>query len=198
MKLIFDFVGSHSTGKTTIMEMLRNELFKNNPQVQIVTSITRDTLMEEYGVQLYDETTDYQQVMISWLNWSNILQSEAEVVLCTDYFVRSAAYTYASKETSYKIKLRHAKYVGLFSSSGFISTIVPFWFYLPIEFPAEPDGLRKMDDCYRTLVDDYIIKIIKRYKLPYRTLSGPVDIRYACAKDAITRVLQLYGKEHLL
>jgi nicotinamide riboside kinase len=50
-------------------------------------------------------------------------------------------------------------------------------FYIPIEFPLEKDGVRFEDDEYQKIIDLQIIKYLKRYKIPYITLTGTLEER---------------------
>jgi nicotinamide riboside kinase len=50
-------------------------------------------------------------------------------------------------------------------------------FYIPIEFPLEKDGVRFEDDSYQKIIDLQILKYLKRYKIPYITLTGTLEER---------------------
>lgn len=50
-------------------------------------------------------------------------------------------------------------------------------FYIPIEFPLEKDWTRFEDDSYQKIIDLQILKYLKRYKIPYITLTGTVEER---------------------
>lgn len=50
-------------------------------------------------------------------------------------------------------------------------------FYIPIEFPLEKDGIRFEDEQYQKMIDLQILKYLKRYKIPYITLTGTVKER---------------------
>lgn len=58
-------------------------------------------------------------------------------------------------------------------------------FYIPIEFPLEKDGVRFEDEHYQEIIDLQIKKYLKRYKIPYITLTGTVEERLAKIKKAI-------------
>jgi hypothetical protein len=92
--IIMDFVGSHSTGKTTIIQQALSLLRTHKLDVNLVESVSR-TELEGFGLKLYDETDDFMQSWISLNNWSRILESamKHQVTLCTDFIVRSMAYT---------------------------------------------------------------------------------------------------------
>lgn len=50
-------------------------------------------------------------------------------------------------------------------------------FYIPIEFPLEKDGIRFEYEHYQKIIDLQILKYLKRYKIPYITLTGTVEER---------------------
>lgn len=58
-------------------------------------------------------------------------------------------------------------------------------FYIPIEFPLEKDGVRFEDDSYQKIIDLQILKYLKRYKIPYITLTGTLEERLAIIRKHI-------------
>ena len=50
-------------------------------------------------------------------------------------------------------------------------------FYLPIEFPIVPDGLRPMDPAFQAEIDDRMRDVLKRHDVSYSTLQGSVQER---------------------
>jgi len=58
-------------------------------------------------------------------------------------------------------------------------------FYIPIEFPIEKDGLRFEDEHYQEIIDLQILKLLKRYKIPYITVSGTIEERLAIIRKHI-------------
>lgn len=52
-------------------------------------------------------------------------------------------------------------------------------FYLPVEFPIVPDGLRPMDPAFQADIDVRMLDILDRYGITYETLAGSVEERLA-------------------
>ena len=60
-------------------------------------------------------------------------------------------------------------------------------FYIPIEFPLEKDGIRFEDEQYQKMIDLQILKYLKRYKIPYITLTGTVEERLQKIEAFLTK-----------
>ena len=50
-------------------------------------------------------------------------------------------------------------------------------FYLPIEFPIVPDGLRPLDPDFQKEIDERMVKLLDVHDVPYRSLTGTVEER---------------------
>ncbi len=50
-------------------------------------------------------------------------------------------------------------------------------FYLPIEFAIVPDGLRPMDPGFQKEIDERMLGLLERHAIAYETLTGSVDER---------------------
>lgn len=50
-------------------------------------------------------------------------------------------------------------------------------FYLPIEFPIVPDGLRPLDPGFQGEIDGRVLHLLETYDVAYRTLRGSVEER---------------------
>lgn len=183
--MIIDFVGSHSTGKTTLMRQTLQMLVKNQISSDIIESVTRSKI-ENVNMLLYDKTDDTTQAWISLYNWSNILNNAAynQVTMCTDLGVRSLAYTLASPNMSKETELAHRNMIYFFRDS-LAEVFDVHWIYLPIEFPMESDGTRKEDEEYRILVDVHTKDILHGCRLPYITVKGGMEDRYELMKQLI-------------
>ena len=52
------------------------------------------------------------------------------------------------------------------------------YFYIPIEFPVEDDGVRFTDEKFRKEVDIQLINFLNKYDIRYFVLNGPVEQRF--------------------
>jgi nicotinamide riboside kinase len=58
-------------------------------------------------------------------------------------------------------------------------------FYLPIEFPIVPDGLRPLDPEFQAEIDDRMRHILTSYDIGHTTLTGSVEDRLAKLNAAL-------------
>lgn len=58
-------------------------------------------------------------------------------------------------------------------------------FYLPIEFPIVPDGLRPLDPGFQREIDDRMLGLLRDHAVSYDTLTGPVEARLRAMRDAV-------------
>lgn len=58
-------------------------------------------------------------------------------------------------------------------------------FYLPIEFPIVPDGLRPMDPDFQADIDRRLVELLHAYDVKYATLTGGVEVRLDALLDAM-------------
>ncbi|KKL23383.1 hypothetical protein LCGC14_2425930 [marine sediment metagenome] len=140
-KFIFDFAGSHCTGKTTLMGSVKKEILDLGYSCEIVESVTRDFFVNQ-GFKIYDKTDSCVQSMFSYFNSGVVLDCEAQVVLSTAFGVRPLAYAMCSEYVSVDVEVMHWKYLRFFASKEFQNCRTVTWFYLPATFPMEEDGIR--------------------------------------------------------
>jgi nicotinamide riboside kinase len=58
-------------------------------------------------------------------------------------------------------------------------------FYLPIEFPIVPDGLRPLDPGFQSDIDERMIKILESHAIKYEPLRGTVEDRLEALLDRL-------------
>jgi hypothetical protein len=177
---IFDFIGSHSTGKTTAQREALSFLDGRGFDVKLVESVSR-TRLEEQRLWLYDKTDNFAQAWMSLANWSEILWSAMRryITLCTDLGIRSAAYAFASDKVDAETCEYHMKMIEFFDSEQFLEKFQVIRIYTPIEFPLAPDGVRKEDEDYRTSVDSHIVRLMHKTEAPCYVLKGDPETRKA-------------------
>lgn len=188
--MIIDFVGSHSTGKTTAQEIVRGYLEGIKKDVVIVRSVSRTKLKEE-RLWLYDKTDSFAQAWMSLANWSDILTAarDHEFVLCTDLGIRSYAYSAASALVSEETLRYHLQMIRFFERD------LPWAikrFYCPVEFNVVPDGVRKPDKSYQKIVDEAVVKILQSGLIcnEYFILTGDRDTRKRYLKLTMQKIMR--------
>ncbi|MGH2829401.1 MAG: AAA family ATPase [Actinomycetota bacterium] len=58
-------------------------------------------------------------------------------------------------------------------------------FYLPIEFPIVPDGLRPLDPEFQREIDERMLKILSDNSIEYATVHGSVEERLATLEASL-------------
>lgn len=58
-------------------------------------------------------------------------------------------------------------------------------FYLPIEFPIVPDGLRPLDPEFQQEIDGRLLSILKYHDIPFSEVTGSVEERLDQIQDSL-------------
>ena len=196
--IIVDFTGSHSTGKTTAIDFVRGmvKLFNEDNAGRVhftcnaVSSISR-TYLEEQKLKIYGDVDDFSQAWITFGNISNILESvrNYDITLCTDLAIRNLAYTLSSPHAGDATARFHVNMLLHFQSPLFTSQVDLYRFYLPVEFPVVPDGVRHENEVYRKDVDDRIKRILEDYEVSHTVLTGSESMRNVCLNVFINSLI---------
>jgi len=157
-------IGSHGVGKTTLLRELRIA----RPDLYITDGFSRPVR----GLKKELKLTDYQEHLLinnltRW-NWINNINSP--IYTSTRSIIDSVVYSEALK---YKTL-----------SEDYLQTFVQHrddtkinYFYIPIEFELEDDGIRFIDKEFQHEVDVLIKRFLKDYNIPFKTLKGTVEER---------------------
>ena len=185
--MIVALSGSHSTGKSTLLEM-----FKNLEGVTCIPSVTRKTISAEErkvdGVQdlntaqlsMLDNICDVMEDIVSM----NLLEPNHIFILdrCvfdflayTRCFAKKGLVSEECLNTVEKVCKDYWKYYDLVC-------------YLGIEFPIVADGVRSEDEDLRKQVDSEIFKQILWNKVRAIQLSGTVLQRVSDLQNAVNSV----------
>lgn len=190
-KLILDFAGVSSTGKTTVADYVEKEL--HNRKVRVFNSHSVSRFLGENGINISEKSEVFTQSYISLINWVAIFHniSRYDVVLTTDLGVRSTAYLLGIKVRSVVDKLLFDKllrsqfdFLNILKEINKSSTKI-LHFYVPVEFPLIKDGIRCNDIDYQNDIDLHIKDIYKAADIKYITLSGSVEQRGQKVLEAI-------------
>ena len=141
-------VGSSSTGKTTVYELLKNKL----PKYEFINESTRTVM--RYGYPINEEGTDETQLAILAFHLKALLKPYNLVLdrCMLDTLVYSLITDVEDKTLNYvkdcfeEVKDEYTHLV-----------------YFPIEFPTVDDGERSTSEEWRKLADDTFIKLLKEY-----------------------------------
>ena len=172
MKLAF--TGSHSTGKTTLIQEIIKEA-PNTASIKCVTEIARKIIRR--GYLLNNEATE-----ASYIQYINDQLYEERDIECYDYFLSDRtlldplAYMIANKDfpgpTIEETFIQMMENVWLLEQTRY-----DFYIYFPVEFPLVFDGVRPNDEKYREAVDKEILYLLNKHSIPFISVTGSVPER---------------------
>src|SRR5205807_9301849 len=166
MKVVF--VGSFSTGKTTMANLFADEWrYPRLPQVE--------RHVVELGFPLDQSATAETETLIFLKQWHTELEHDRfvsdyslfHVLAYADWVMENAA------ERKENHLWREAREIATFGLSSRYDHV----FYLPIEFPIVPDELRPDDPAFQAEIDSRVHRLLDTYGVPYHTLTGSIEER---------------------
>jgi GTPase SAR1 family protein len=163
------FLGSHGVGKSTLLNRLRLE----RPDLYITDGFSRPikiALRRFENIDLYKE----QSILNELTEWIWIQNLNSDIYTCTRSVIDSYIY---SKCLGFDDLAKKSLNVFLNSQPKSIR-----YFYIPIEFEIEDDGLRYTDVIFQKQIDSEIFRFIEKYNLDIINLSGSVDERLSKLK----------------
>ncbi|MDD2656344.1 MAG: ATP-binding protein [Patescibacteria group bacterium] len=170
-------IGTHSTGKTTLVQKLKNKLEELGKKVMIIQEHARSC-----PFPVHEGTTIEAQ---KWIK-DNQIAKESEVdhsdkILITDRAtIDNFAYLHrvADEETSREyeqIAFEHGKtYTFIFKTHK-------------LDIVAEDDGFRTTDDDFRNLIDSLINQFLKKNQVQFIPLQATTDYDVH-VKDILERI----------
>ena len=185
--MIVALSGSHSTGKSTLLEM-----FKNLEGVTCIPSVTRKTISAEErkvdGVQdlntaqlsMLDSICDVMEDIVSM----NLLEPNHIFILdrCVfDFLAYTRCFAKRGKVSEETLKTIEASTKQL---SSYLDLVV----YLGIEFDIVDDGVRSLDEILRKEVDQEIRKELEQSSVEHIKLTGSVDERFRDLQEKLSRL----------
>ncbi|MFN2614160.1 MAG: AAA family ATPase [Actinomycetota bacterium] len=161
-------VGSFSTGKTTLAEAAADPL-----GLPLLPEVARQVAAE--GFKLDKDATAEVETLIFLRQYYNELthphfvgdRSLVDVMAYASWVLdnqprrlENALWDVCEQIAEYQLRSQYTHV-----------------FYLPIEFPIVPDGLRPMDTEFQNDIDHRVRSILERYDVGYRPLTGTVEER---------------------
>ena len=171
------FVGSFSTGKTTLAN-----LFAREWDYPLLPEVAREVV--ELGFPLDQTATAETETLIFLKQWRAELVHEHYVADRSIYDV--LAYADWVMENAEERKENH-----LWLESRELATLdlrarYDYVFYLPIEFPIVLDGLRPDDTGFQADIDGRIRALLESHDVAFHPLSGSVEER----QDQVRKVAE--------
>jgi len=161
-------VGSFSTGKTTLAEVLSRRL-----GLPLLPETAREVV--ELGFKLDKDATPETEALIFLKQYNNELSTEEFVGDRSLIDVMAYAGWVLDNQDRTKDHYLWDECVKL--AERRLRTSYSHVFYLPIEFPIVLDGLRPDDPEFQKDIDGRVLSLLRANDLDYITLTGSVDER---------------------
>jgi nicotinamide riboside kinase len=161
-------VGSFSTGKTTLAEVLARRL-----ALPLLPEVAREIV--ELGFKLDKDATPETEALIFMRQYNNELSTDEFVGDRSLIDVMAYAGWVLDNQEWRKEMLLWEECVKL--AERRLRTNYTHVFYLPIEFPIVLDGLRPDDPEFQEDIDRRLLKLLHSHDLEYTTVKGSVEER---------------------
>jgi nicotinamide riboside kinase len=151
-------VGASSTGKTTVYELLKNKL----PKYEFINESTRT--VASYGFPINELGTSETQLAISSFHLEALLRPGnmvldrcyMDLLVYSRFMDKISVETYNYIEATWnRVKHEYTHYV-----------------YFPIEFQSVDDGVRSVNEEWRTNIDKEFNLLLEGVRKPYLTVTG--------------------------
>lgn len=187
MAIKISFTGAQGTGKTTILNALREDPdFKD---FEFVTEVVRK-FVKELEMKINKEGTIETQKII-FQAYNSLLDREGSF-LSDRCILDVISYTLAGLMALPLGTTERSNFANCLCSQ--IQTLrdrrddLGIIFYFPIEFPIESDSVRSTDIDYQKEIDGSIRDLLEREEVPYITVSGSVEERIKIIKATLSEI----------
>lgn len=165
--------GSHSVGKSTIINMYCNYLDSKKQPYQRNESprirVTKD--------KLYTGVDDLNQMYITFDGLSKMCSYFTNITktpyISDRWLIDNIAYSSLSPTITLELKYIHFRFLNYFLKEWNVKV-----FYIPVEFLLESDGVRPESIAYQNQVDIALRKLLNSEKISYTTLTGSPEERF--------------------
>ena len=163
------FVGSFSTGKTTLAN-----LFAREWDLPLLPEVAREVV--KLGFPLDQTATAETETLIFLKQWRAEAVHERFVADRSVYDVLAYA-DWVMEHNQQERKENHLWFESREIAMLDLRARYDHVFYLPIEFPIVLDGLRPDDTGFQADIDRRIVDLLQQADVAFETLTGPVEQR---------------------
>jgi nicotinamide riboside kinase len=171
------FVGSFSTGKTTLAN-----LFAREWDYPLLPEVAREVV--KLGFPLDQSATAETETLIFLKQWRAEVTHERFVADRSIYDVLAYA-DWVMEHQDADRKENHLWYESRELAVMDLRARYDHVFYLPVEFPIVLDGLRPDDTAFQADIDRRITDLLKSEDVSFHTLTGPVDARQEQVRQVV-------------
>ena len=168
--------GTQSTGKTTLLNVLRSE--KHFKEYQVNDEVTR--WVRSLGIDINEAGSDISQELIMMKHLWNVIMHEDMI---TDRTALDGLVY--SKWLFYNDKISQSMMNKVQSSFEKIIDFYDFIFFLSPDFPLEDDGVRSTSNQWRDEIHDMFLQEIEAGKVNVIPLKGSITERVFQIYDAM-------------
>lgn len=173
------FVGSFSTGKTTLAHYFAREW-----DYPLLPEAARE--VADLGFPLDQNTTAETEVLIFLKQWRAEFAHNGFVADRSLYDVLAYADWMLENNPSDR-KENHLWWEAREIATFNLRARYDYVFYLPIEFPIVVDDLRSDDPAFQSNIDRRIVRLLEGHDVEYYSLSGSVEARCAEVKRIVNK-----------
>ena len=171
-------VGSFSTGKTTLAELLARRL-----DLPLLPEVAREVV--ELGFKLDKDATPETETLIFMRQYNNELGADEFVGDRSLIDVMAYAGWVLDNQPRRKEFALWEECEQL--AERRLRTNYSHVFYLPIEFPIVLDGLRPDDPGFQKEIDDRVLRLLQTHGVSYETVTGGVEERIEQIEEHLSR-----------
>lgn len=166
-----EFIGAQGTGKTTIVNLLKEY------GIPIIDGVVRD-LVNTYNIPINEKGSANSQETI-FRCYKNIFENKYADYISTRSLFDVVAYTqYLYLKSGDDHDLRDEVLTQVQELRDYLSFNKDvIYIYFPIEFELEGDGVRSVNKEYQKEIDHIITNLLKSTKVKYYTIHGSVEER---------------------
>ena len=171
------FVGSFSTGKTTLAN-----LFAREWDYPLLPEVAREVVA--LGFPLDQSATAETETLIFLKQWRAEASHVRFVADRSIYDVLAYA-DWVMENQDGDRKENHLWYESREIATMDLRARYDHVFYLPVEFPIVLDGLRPDNPAFQSDIDRRIVDLLKGHDVSFHTVTGPVPERQEQVRQAV-------------
>jgi thymidylate kinase len=170
----YALTGSHGVGKTSVINGLDDFLIEKG--IKSITNSSKARNLKNSGFKINDDADDLSELLIASNHISHFNEDNWFADRCIIDTFGYACHNYfhgrIEKKTFKTIRHMTNKFAKMYDRV----------FYIPIEFPMVCDGVRKNDELFQHVVDQYIFSYLNGDSCNFTVIKGTVEERMNAIK----------------
>ena len=184
------FTGSHCTGKTTLLNDIINYCGQDI-KINSITEVARKIIDKGYPLNQDANVDSYIHYINDQLNAEKVSMNECDLFISDRTLLDPVAYAIVNSQLPRPYIPEY--FIEMMTNVWLLErTRYDLYVYFPIEFPLEIDGIRPIDEQYRSDIDERIQLLLNKHKINYVTVSGNKVQR----RDYLIKIIKRYMGRH--